>query len=133
MDRLELRVQVAETDADPGRIEDLTLALRQELLVADVGDVGRTAGDRAPEGARGVDAATLGSLLVAVASSTLAIAQAVTIIRGWVTRTTKDCRVKISVGDSMLTLSGQPDEQQEHLIREFLKAAVSAQSTENSE
>jgi hypothetical protein len=80
-----------------------------------------------------VDAATLGSLLVAVASSTLAIAQAVTIIRGWVTRTTKDCRVKISVGDSMLTLSGQPDEQQEHLIREFLKAAVSAQSTENSE
>ena len=129
MGRLQLRIQVEEADADPGRIDGLTLSLRNELLAADVGDVGRIAGPPAPEGARGLDATTLGALMVAVASSTLAATQAVNIVRGWVTRNTKDCRVKISVGDSMLTLSGVPNDQQEHLVTEFLKSVMSAQTT----
>lgn len=128
MTGVELRIEVEESDADPVRIDGLALSLRHDLLAAEVGEVRRTAGRPAPERARGLDATTLGSLLVAVGSSALALTQAVAIIRGWVTRNSQDCRVKISVGDSMLTLSGPPNSRQDDLIKEFLRSALPDQA-----
>jgi len=124
MGSLRLRVQVEETDAEADRIEGLTLSLRRELLAADVEGVDRVSDGPAPPGTRGLDATTIGSLMVAITSSTLAATQAINTIRGWVSRNSKECKVKISIGDSTLTLSSTPTEQQQHLMTEFLTAVT---------
>ena len=36
----------------------------------------------------------------------------------------EECKVKISIGDSTLTLSSTPTEQQQHLMTEFLTAVT---------
>ncbi len=128
MDSLRLHVQVEEADADPGRVDDLTRSLRRELLAADVERVDPVSDGPAPAGTRGLDAVTIGSLLVATSSSALAATQAITAIRGWVSRTSKDCTVKISVGDFSLTLPGAATPQQQQLVAEFVAAVLPAQS-----
>lgn len=124
MGSLRLHVQVEEADAVPDRIENLALALRRELLAADVEEVDRVSDGPAPSGTRGLDAAAVGSLMVAITSSALAATQAVNTIRGWLSRNSKDCRVKISVGDSTLTLSSKDGEEQQRLVTEFLNAVM---------
>jgi hypothetical protein len=126
MKSVRLHVNVQETDSPPERLDGLTLALRQELLAAGLDDVEQVTEGPAPAGARGIDATTVGSLLVAITSSTLAATQAINTIRGWVSRGSKDCKVNISVGGSTLTLSGAPSEQQQHLVTEFLAAVMPA-------
>src|SRR4051794_25941544 len=54
----------ANYDAAAEDLEWLTARLRLELLELDVADVRRAEGSRAPDGARAVDVAELGSLVV---------------------------------------------------------------------
>jgi len=124
MDSLRLHVRVEEAGADNDRLDGLTQSLRRELLATDVDAVDQVSDGPAPPGTRGLDAVTIGSLMVAVTSSTLAATQAINTIRGWVSRNSKDCKVKISVGDSTLTLAGAPTAEQQHLLTEFLSTVL---------
>jgi hypothetical protein len=120
-------VTVAEDDADARRIDELTLLLRRELLETDVDSVERPSGGMAPEGSRGLDAATIGTLLVAVSSSALSVAQVVNTIRGWARRAS-GAGVQISVGGSTLRLVGPPTQEQQHLVNQFIRAALTEQA-----
>src|SRR5664279_3010282 len=99
---VELRVTVAEAEADDERLEQLALSLRRDLLATDAQSVEHAKDGPAPTGTRGLDAATIGTLLVGVTSSTWAITQVVDTVRGWVGRAGQDRAVQISVGDLTL-------------------------------
>ena len=129
-DSLQLSVTVDEAEADANRLEQLALSLRGELLGTDAQSVDRLRAGPAPAGTRGLDAATIGTLLVGVTSSTWAITQVVDTVRGWVGRASRDCAVQISVGDQTLRLAGAATEQQRQLVTEFLRSVAPATPAE---
>ena len=121
-----LMVSVDEGGADSERMEQLTLALRRELLQLDVEDVEPVRAGPAPEGTRAIDVAAVGALLVTLTSSAAALTGVVNTIRGWLAQGSRGRTVELSIGDKTLKLAGASDEQQEQLIREFLRSTGGA-------
>ena len=72
-------VRVNDDRADGERLDELTTALRRELLALGVGEVRRVSEGQPPEGARAVDAATVNALLVGLTHSMQAVTAVVTL------------------------------------------------------
>ncbi len=118
----QLMVSLEEGGADAERLEQLTLALRRELLDLEVDDVEPVRTGPAPEGTRALDVTAVGALLVTLTSSTAALAGVVDMVRGWLGQGSRDRTVELTIGDKTLKLAGASDEQQEKLVAEFLRA-----------
>lgn len=121
-----LVVSIADVEADNERLDELTLALRRELLELDVDDVEHVGAGQAPAGARGFDVATVGALLVTLSSSTTAVVSLLTTVRGWLKYAPAGRTVELAIGDKTIKLSGATNEQQERLIREFLRSVATS-------
>jgi hypothetical protein len=120
----EIVVAVGESDADPERLEELSLQLREELLATDAEDVARLTTGTAPPGARAMDVAAVGALVVTVASTVGSVASVVEIVRRWLTRSGAGGRtVEMTLGEHHLRLAGGTREEQARLIEAFLLAA----------
>jgi hypothetical protein len=117
---------VDEVDADPERLDVLSLQLRDELLATDAEDVSRLHAGEAPPGTRGLDLMAAGGLVVTVASTLDSVAQIVETVRRWLGRGGDAGRrtVEVSLGEHHLKLSGGSAEDQERLVRAFVEAAV---------
>jgi hypothetical protein len=115
---LKLRIDVGlEPDADAGELDAATLQLRRELLELDVEDVERPSAGPAPEGARAVEAALLGTLVVKTTSDVLgAVVHA---IAGFLTRSPNRSVTLEMHGDSIV-VSNPSAEDQRRLIEAFL-------------
>jgi hypothetical protein len=101
-------VRVSDDRADAERLDELTTALRRELLDLGVGEVRRVSEGQPPEGARAVDAATVNALLVGLTHSIQAVTAVVTLVRSWVDVTPAAKRsVELTLGDK--TLQSQLD------------------------
>lgn len=118
----EVLVTIDEDGADGQRLETLSLGLRGELLTLDVDDVRRVPGGAPPPGTRAVDLATVGALLVTLSGSVDLVSRVVGTVRSWLARGSPDRVVELSVGDKTLKLSAASPEQQERLVREFLRS-----------
>ncbi len=118
----QLVVKVGDSEADEQRLEEMSLALRRELLQLDVDDVEQLHAGQAPTGTRAFDVAAVGALLVTLTSSATAVAGVIDTVRGWLVRGSSARTVELSIGDKTLKLSGASDEQQERLIREFVSS-----------
>jgi hypothetical protein len=117
-------VAVDESGADPERLEELSLQLRDELLDTDAEDVTRLVDGEAPAGTRALDVAAVGALVVTVASTVGSVASVVEVVRRWLTRAGGDGRtVEMTIGEHHLKLVGGPREEQARLIEAFLRAA----------
>lgn len=79
----QLQILLSEEGADAERVDDLTRRLRAELLELDVEDVKPVSAGPPPPGARAVELAAIGSLLVGLGSSTSALHQVMSVIRDW--------------------------------------------------
>jgi len=88
------------------QLEELTRALRQEILTLDVESVVPRSGGEAPPGTRGVDAAAIGALVVSVAPALGALARLVTTVVDWLRRGGTQRTVRLKIGDDELELSG---------------------------
>lgn len=117
----QLVVSLDEGGADAERLEELTLALRRELLQLEIDDVQPVRTGSAPEGTRALDVTTVGALLVSLTSSAAALAGVVDMVRGWLAQGSRGRTVELTIGDRTLKLTGASDEQQEQLVREFLR------------
>jgi len=117
----QLVVSLDEGGADAERLEQLTLALRRELLQLEVDDVEPVRAGPAPEGTRALDVTAVGALLVTLTSSSAALAGVVDMVRGWLAHGSRGRTVELTIGDKTLKLAGASDEQQEQLVREFLR------------
>jgi hypothetical protein len=116
-----LVVSLDEGGADAERLEQLTLALRRELLQLEIDDVEPMRTGPAPEGTRALDVTAVGALLVTLTSSAAALASVVDTVRGWLNQGSQGRSVELTIGDKTLKLTGASDEQQEQLVREFLR------------
>ncbi|KUN95112.1 hypothetical protein [Streptomyces resistomycificus] len=108
----ELQILLSEEGAEPERVAELTGYLRDELLQLDVDDVTAPAAEEVPPGARAVDVASIGSLLVALGGSATALSQVVTVLRGWLGR----CQharpsLRLTLDNDVLDISEASDEQ----------------------
>ncbi|MGK5729459.1 hypothetical protein [Streptomyces sp. URMC 124] len=109
----ELQILLSEEGADAEHIEKLTGYLRRELLRLDVDDVtSLPAAAEVPPGARAVDVAQVGALLVNLGAAAGALQQVVGVVQGWWGR----CResrpsLRLTFDDDVLELSEATPEQ----------------------
>jgi hypothetical protein len=118
----QLSLHIAEDGADAERIDALTGHLRRELLQLDVEDVSAVPGGPAPDGARAIEVAAIGALLVSLGSAAGGLKEVVTVVRGWLSRGDKVRRtVKIEIGGDTLELSEASVADQDRLIDIFVR------------
>lgn len=103
-------------DAEAAELDEAARQLRRELLDLDVDDVTRPV-ETAPAGARGVDVAALGSLLVTAGQS--AIGAIAAVLGSWLSRQSQRS-VKLQIGEDTIELTDASVEQQQLLLDAFL-------------
>jgi hypothetical protein len=116
-----LRLQISEEGADTERLATLTGYLRAELLQLDVEDVTVPRAGEVPLGARVVDVAAAGALLVALGKSAEVLRSVTSAIRDWLRRGGGAGRtVRLELGGDVLELSQASAADQEQLIKLFV-------------
>jgi hypothetical protein len=116
-----LRVQLSEEHADAERLDELTSSLRQELLQLDVEDVTALRAGAPPPGARGLELAAVGSLLVGLGSSVDGLRSVVSAISGWLSRGWGAHRsVRLEIDGDVLELSEASTADQDRLVGLFI-------------
>ena len=116
-----LRVQLSEVNADAERLDELASSLRQELLQLDVEDVTGLRAGEPPPGARGLELAALGSLLVGLGSSADGLRAVISAISGWLSRGWGAHRsVKLEIDGDVLELNEASATDQDRLIGLFI-------------
>jgi hypothetical protein len=118
----EVDVSVVEVGADAEQLEELTRALRAEILTLDVESVVPRSDGEAPPGTRGVDAAAVGALVVSVAPALGALARLVTTVVDWLRRGGTQRTVRLKIGDDELELSGASSAMQQQLAMDWIRA-----------
>lgn len=124
----DLRLQLSEEGADAERLAVLAGYLRAELLRLDVEDVTALQGGEAPRGARGVDVAAIGALMIALGQSAGGLASVVSAIRDWLRRGSGARRsVRLELGGDALELSQASTADQDRLIGLFISRHTTAE------
>jgi hypothetical protein len=112
-------VEVHEPAADDEELDRLTESLRRELVDLDVESVRRPSSGDAPLGARGIEFAAIGSLIIEFARSSDVLSKVVRAVQTWLggrhSRT-----IKIQIGDDSIDISGPSSEEQERLISAWI-------------
>ena len=116
--RLEVHLQVAD-DISALEMEELTAALRRELLKLDVQSVNRLPGAAAPDGAKGIELAALGALIINLGKATPVLGQVVEVIRAWAARSPSRT-VKLTLGGDSLELSGLSENEQHQVVKDWM-------------
>ncbi len=111
---------LAAADSDEAELDELAGDLRKRLLELDVASVERGRADEVPAGAKGVDGATVGTLVVALSSVTLK--SVVQITQAWL-RNRPVRGLKLTRGEEVLELSGTSKEIQDQVVESFLRRA----------
>lgn len=117
----ELRVQVSEDGADAERLDVMTGHLRRDLAQLDIDDVTALPAAPPPAGARVIDPAAIGGLLVALGSSADSLRSVISTIRDWLRRGDGVRRtVRLELDGDALELSEVSATEQERLINLFI-------------
>lgn len=116
--QLEINLHV-DADVSPFEMEELTAAVRRELLQLDVESVDRVAGGPAPEGARGIDLGAIGALVVNLGKATPVLGQVVEAIQAWASRA-PNRTVKLTLAGDTLELGGMSEADQHQVIRDWM-------------
>ncbi|MFI8305070.1 hypothetical protein ACIF80_16745 [Streptomyces sp. NPDC085927] len=123
----ELQILLSEEGSDPEHVARRTRNLREELLQLDVEDVRSVPAGEVPPGARAVDVAMIGSLLVDLGSAATGLGQVVAVIRDWWGRR-HDTRpsLRLTLDGDVLELSEATDEQVAEAFDLFVRRHATA-------
>ena len=117
-DVLQMQVDIGiESDADAAELDEATVQLRQNLLQLEVEDVERPPGEPPPPGARAVDAAVLGTLIVSAGPAV--IGTVVQTLAGWLSRRPSRS-LKLEIGGDSIELTDVSADDQQRLIEAFV-------------
>jgi hypothetical protein len=117
-------IQVAVgPDDDAEEVADATLGLRRELLDLDVEAVELPRAGEAPPGARAVELAALGALVVTVTQSDL-LGPIVAAVRSWLAGQPQRS-IKLELDGDTLQLTGLSSKDQQRLADEWLRRHTS--------
>lgn len=123
----ELRLEIFEPDVDRVGMDEAARSLRSDLLQLDVPDVRSVSAGEAPPGAKGVELAAVGALVVVLQGSVGLVDQVVSTVRAWLRRSPSPERtLKLTLNGQTLELSAATEAQQQQLVEEFVKAAARA-------
>jgi hypothetical protein len=126
--QLDISLEI-DDDISPLEYEELTEAVRRELLQLDVESVDRIPAGAVPDGARGLDLSALGALIVSVGQSAPVLGQVVEVIRAWAARSPKRS-AKLTIGGDTLELSGLSERDQRLVIRDWMARHAEAPAPE---
>ena len=114
-----LGIQVAVgPDADAEEVAASTDQLRRELLDLDVEEVQRPAAGQPPPGAKGIELAALGTLVVTMARTQL-LGVVVAAVRSWLAGQ-QQRSIKLELDGDVLELTGLSTGEQRRLTEEWL-------------
>jgi hypothetical protein len=116
-----VRVHVSERDADAERQSELARLLREELLLLDVEDVRPLTTGSAPPGARSLDAAAVGSLLVALGQSANGLRAVITTVSAWLSRGDVSRSVRLELDGDVLEISRASKADEARLVDLFVQ------------
>jgi hypothetical protein len=118
----EVRVGVVEEGSDDGRLEELALVLRQELLALDVRAVEPYREGEVPDGTRGPGlAAIAGVLSVSLQPGLQVLGSVVSVVRDWLRRSGGGRTVKVTIDGDTIELSGVSDAAQQQLVDAWVR------------
>ncbi|MCT7352675.1 hypothetical protein N4P33_10890 [Streptomyces sp. 15-116A] len=116
-------VLTGRQDSDQEELDELTRGLRDRLLELDVDDVQLHRAGEIPEGAKPVDALTVGALAVTMAP--IALRSVLSLIQTWIEN--RPVRtVSIALGENSLELQAVSTADQQRLIEAFVTAHEAA-------
>jgi hypothetical protein len=116
----EIEVQLTLVDPDDDALDVATGTLRRRLAELDEVASVRRPTATAPDGTRGIDAATIGSLIVSLTSQPAVLGAVVSTVTSWLRR--HDGRkVRIQIGDDVLELDGASVDDQRRLVELFVE------------
>ena len=127
----DVRVDLYDEELDPAEVDELTLALRRELLeLDDVEDVAAATAGAAPPGSRAIGLIAIGGLIVSAKPTVEAIAKIVGVVRDWLknrnsSKAAPRSTLRITVNGQTLELT-PTEQEQSALVDEFIKRADSA-------
>lgn len=116
--QLEVNLHI-DDDVSPLELEELTAAMRRELLLLDVQSVDRVSGGPAPEGAKGIELAAIGALIVNLGKATPVLGQVVEVIQAWAARS-PNRTVKLTLAGDTLELGGISASDQHVVIKDWM-------------
>ena len=106
-----------DPDADAAELDEEARQLERELLELDVEDVARLAEGPPPPGARAVEAAVVGTVVVTAAKEVVGAVVRMLVL--WVGRRSNRS-VKLTIGEDSIELSDVSAEDQRRLVESFL-------------
>lgn len=121
-----VRVHLSERGADAERQTELARMLRAELLQLDVEDVRPLSTGPPPPGARGVDAAAVGALLIAMGQSAGALRAVIMTATSWLSRGDSSRSVRIEVGGEVLEITRSTQADEARLVDLFIQRHTTA-------
>jgi hypothetical protein len=111
-----------DADADADDVERMGRQLRNELRSLDAVDqVAPVAAGEAPEGSKGVDAASVTELLVTLSASGGVIATVVATVKDWLGRRSGGHKVSLTIDGDTLELDGATADERAQLIETFVR------------
>lgn len=117
----ELLVSISEPDADAERLDTLARYLREELRDLPLDSISTPAAGELPAGARGIDAAMVGSLLLALGQSADGLKSVIEAVRSWLHRGDSGRTIRLEMDGDALELEGATDAERERLIQLFVE------------
>jgi hypothetical protein len=118
MDEQLLRVTVAEEDALPAELDNLTTSLRQVLNKTAVNDVTRAPAEAPPAGTKAVGAFEVGALVVKLLPSVLG--PVVEAIKGWLSGH-PGRSITLTIGGDSIVVTRPSTEEQRMLVDAWLR------------
>jgi hypothetical protein len=116
--QIAIDLQVDE-DISPQDLDELTAAMRRELLNLDVDSVDRVSAGPPPAGAKGVELAQLGALIVSLGQATPVLGQIVEVVRAWTSRGSSRT-VKLTLEGDTLEVGGMSEDAQRKVINDWM-------------
>jgi hypothetical protein len=117
-----LRIVVApDPDLDAEKGERLTRQLRTEIAELDVESVDLAAESSVPDGAKAVDPAMVGAIVVALSASGGVLPTVVGTVRDWLGRQSRPHRVSMTIGGESIEMDRASADQQRALVDAFVR------------
>jgi hypothetical protein len=116
--QVEINFSLGE-DVSPLELDELTARLQRELSGLEVESVDRVSTGPAPDGARGIDLAAVGVLLVNLGKATPVLGQVVEVIQAWANRG-PNRTVKLTIDGDTLEINGMSEKDQHVVIKDWM-------------
>jgi hypothetical protein len=114
-ERASAGIELNEAGATPAELDQLTDSLRRELLDLDVDRVRKPSSGEAPPGARGIELAAIGALILEFGRSAKTLSTVIGAIQSWLGGR-QNRSIKIEMDGDRLEIAGASSDEQQRLI-----------------